>query len=138
MTIETIYIAIAALMWGSYPLVVRATGVSGALGALILTVSALLPVGTAMIWQAAAPRPANADLLRLIIAGVMMGIGLVAYNALVNSRRLDASISIPIVDTAMLIVSVVGAVWFFAEPITARKMIGIVLLMAGIMVLRPS
>jgi drug/metabolite transporter (DMT)-like permease len=138
MKVEAIYIIIVALFWGSYPLVARASGVSGALGALILTLSALIPVGTAVIWQAGAPRPATSDLIRLLIAGVMMGIGLVAFNALVNSKRLDASISIPIVDTVMLLVSVIGAILFFAEPITAKKLVGIGLLVAGIAVLRPT
>jgi multidrug transporter EmrE-like cation transporter len=56
----------------------------------------------------------------------------------VNSRQLDASTSIPIIDTAMLLVSVVGAVLFFAEPMTAKKVIGVVLLIAGIVVLKPE
>jgi multidrug transporter EmrE-like cation transporter len=38
----------------------------------------------------------------------------------------------------MLIVTVLGAVWFFAEPFTARKAIGIALLLGGIFVLRPA
>jgi multidrug transporter EmrE-like cation transporter len=55
-----------------------------------------------------------------------------------NSRQLDASISIPIIDTAMLVVSVIGAIVFFAEPVTAKKLLGIGLLIAGITVLKPE
>jgi uncharacterized membrane protein len=68
----------------------------------------------------------------------MMGIGLLAFNALVNSRRWDSSVSIPIADTAMLIVAVVGAMLFFAEPVTTRKVVGLALLVIGIVVLRPK
>jgi drug/metabolite transporter (DMT)-like permease len=78
------------------------------------------------------------ELNKLVIAGLIMGIGTTAFNFVVNSRQLDASISIPIIDTAMLLVSVVGAVLFFAEPMTARKVIGVVLLIAGIAVLKPE
>jgi drug/metabolite transporter (DMT)-like permease len=138
MKTEAIYITIVALFWGSYPLVARASGIGGPLGALVLTLAALVPIGTAAIWYGAIPRPPTLDLLRLMVAGVMMGIGLVAFNALANSKQLDASISIPIVDTAMLVISVIGAVLFFAEPITAKKLIGIALMLAGIVVLRPS
>jgi len=67
-----------------------------------------------------------------------MGIGTAAFNFVVNSRKIDASISIPIVDTAMLVVSVIGAVIFFAEPMTIRKLVGIGLLIAGIVVLKPE
>jgi multidrug transporter EmrE-like cation transporter len=66
-----------------------------------------------------------------------MGSGLIAFNRLVNSR-LDASISIPIVDTAMLIVTTLGAIYFFQEAVTARKLVGFALLVAGIAVLRPA
>ena len=67
-----------------------------------------------------------------------MGIGLLAFNALAVSRKLEASVSIPIVDTGMLIVSVLAAVLFFAEPITVEKCVGLALLVAGIVVLRPE
>ena len=54
------------------------------------------------------------------------------------SREIEASVAIPIVDTAMLFVSVIAAVLFFAEPITVRKCAGLALLVAGIVVLRPD
>ncbi len=138
MRTEFICIAIVALAWGSYPLIARSTGVGGPLGALILTLSALLPISALTIWQGAIMRPSSIELAKLIIAGMIMGIGTAAFNFVANSRQLDASISIPIVDTAMLIVSVIGAIVFFAEPITAKKLVGIGLLIAGILVLRPE
>jgi multidrug transporter EmrE-like cation transporter len=54
------------------------------------------------------------------------------------SREIEASISIPIMDTGMLLVSVIAAALFFAEPITLRKCAGLALLVAGIAVLRPQ
>jgi multidrug transporter EmrE-like cation transporter len=68
----------------------------------------------------------------------MMGIGLLAFNAVANSRQIEASVSIPIMDTAMLLATVIAAVIFFAEPVTARKLIGTGLLVAGILVLKPE
>ena len=67
-----------------------------------------------------------------------MGIGLLAFNAVTVSRQIEASISIPVMDTGMLIVSVLAAVLFFAEPVTLRKCAGLALLVAGIAVLRPE
>jgi drug/metabolite transporter (DMT)-like permease len=83
-------------------------------------------------------RPSSVELTKLIVAGLIMGIGTTAFNFVVNSRQLDASISIPIIDTAMLLVTVIGAVLIFAEPLTVRKVIGIGLLIAGIVVLKPE
>ena len=125
-------------MWGSYPLVLRSTGQGGAWGSLILMLAGTVPIAIAAAWQGGIVKPPTAELTRLVIAGVMMGFGMLAFNAVANSRNLDASVSIPIVDTAMLLVTVVCAVLFFAEPITVRKGIGIALMIAGILVLRPK
>jgi drug/metabolite transporter (DMT)-like permease len=143
MRTEFICIAIVALAWGSYPLIARSSGVGGPLGALVLTLSALVPITALLLWQgtlgqSAIVRPASVELTKLIIAGMIMGIGTAAFNFVANSRQLDASISIPIIDTAMLMITVVGAIVFFAEPITAKKLVGIGLLIAGIAVLKPE
>jgi drug/metabolite transporter (DMT)-like permease len=138
MAAELISMVLVALAWGIYPLVVRATGVSGPLGALILTVSALLPIGIALGVQGDVTRPSNTDSMRLVLSGVIMGVGTTAFNFLVNSRKLEASVAIPVVDTGMLLVTTLGAIWFYSEPVTLRKVIGISLLVAGIVALRPS
>jgi drug/metabolite transporter (DMT)-like permease len=135
---ELICMAIVALAWGGYPLVARSSGIGVPLGALILTLSSLIPTTIIVLWQGAMIRPSSVELTKLVVAGLIMGIGTIAFNFVVNSRQLDASISIPIIDTAMLSVSVVGAVLCFAEPMTARKVIGVVLLIAGIAVLKPE
>jgi multidrug transporter EmrE-like cation transporter len=67
----------------------------------------------------------------------MMGVGLIAFIRVANGA-LDASVSIPIVDVAMLLVTAIGAMVFFAEAVTVQKVAGIVLLVAGIGLLRPS
>ncbi len=138
MRTEYLYIAAAAFFWGSYPLVLRSTGAGGPSGSLWLMLAGLLPIVGAVLWQGTLTRPPAAEFSRLIIAGVMMGFGLLAFNMVANSRQLDASISIPIIDTAMLIVTVIGAIWFFAEPMTVRKAVGLALLVSGILVLRPE
>ncbi len=137
MTLEIVCIALVAACWGGYPLVARSSGYGGALGTLALSLAALLPITLAVLWQGDVERPSPAALVKLGIAGLLMGAGLLAFNRLANSR-LDASISIPIVDTAMLIVTTLGAIWFFQEAVTARKLVGLALLMAGIGVLRPA
>ncbi|HYM33918.1 MAG TPA: EamA family transporter [Steroidobacteraceae bacterium] len=135
MRIEILCIAVTALMWGGYPLLARSSGVGTPIGALILTGSALIPISIVTVWYGVAARPAFNEIGKLIVAGMMMGLGTAAFNFVANSRQIDASISIPIVDTTMLLVTVVAAIAFFAEPITTQKVIGIVLLLAGIVVL---
>jgi drug/metabolite transporter (DMT)-like permease len=135
MTVEIVCIALVALCWGGYPLVARSSGYGGPLGALILTLAGLVPIVLSVLWEGGA-RPAPGALVKLAIAGLLMGSGLVAFNRLANSP-LEASISIPIVDTAMLIVTTLGAIYFFQESVTAAKLVGLALLAAGIVALRP-
>ena len=137
MTADAACIAIVALFWGGYPLVARSSGSGGALGTLVLSLAGLVPITVGALWGGFAVRPSSGQLVRLGIAGVMMGIGLLAFNRLANGR-LDASVSIPIADTAMLLVSAVGALWFFEEPVTTQKLVGIALLVIGIALLRPA
>jgi drug/metabolite transporter (DMT)-like permease len=131
-------IAAVALFWGGYPLIARGVGIGGPLGALLLSVVSLTTIAAATLWTGVEVWPAPADMARLAIAGLMMGLGLLAFNAVAASRNVEASVSIPIMDTAMLVVSVAAAALFFAEPITARKALGLALLVAGIVVLRPE
>lgn len=137
MTADVACIAIVALFWGGYPLVARTSGYGGALGTLVLSLAGLVPVAAATLWGGFAAQPSSGQLARLGVAGAMMGIGLLAFNRLANGK-LDASVSIPIVDTAMLLVSAVGALWFFEEPVTTQKLVGIALLVMGIVLLRPA
>jgi uncharacterized membrane protein len=109
----------------------------GPVGTLVLSLAGLVPVVLATLVTGTTARPSPDQALRLAVAGLMMGIGLIAFNRLATGR-LDASVAIPIVDSAMLIVSTVGALWFFAEPVTVQKVVGIALLATGILLLRPS
>lgn len=129
---------VVVLAWGTYPLLIRSTGVSGPVGALVLTVSALVPIGVALVVQGGFARPSAAELWRLVLGGLIMGAGTTAFNFLINSRKFDASVAIPIVDTGMLLVTALGAIWFYSEPVTLRKLVGIALLVTGIGVLRPG
>jgi drug/metabolite transporter (DMT)-like permease len=135
---EYLGIAVVAVFWGGYPLIARGVGIGGPLGALLLSVVSLATIAAATLWTGVAAWPAPGDVIRLAIAGLMMGIGLLAFNAVAASREVEASVSIPVMDTGMLIVSVAAAALFFAEPITARKLLGLALLIAGIAVLRPE
>ena len=131
-------IVIVALCWGGYPLIARGVGIGGPLGALLLSVVSLTTIAAATLWTGVETWPTAGDLARLAVAGLLMGIGLIAFNAVAASRNVEASVSIPVMDTAMLVVSVIAAVIFFAEPITVRKALGLALLVSGIFVLRPE
>jgi len=98
---------------------------------------AILPIaGTALAaggWE----RPARGDLWPLLVAGLMQGVGLMAF-VRVATGKLEASVAIPVSDVAMLIVTTVGAILFFQETLTAQKLAGLAFLVVGILLLRPA
>jgi drug/metabolite transporter (DMT)-like permease len=135
--VEWICIALVAIFWGGYPLVARMTSYGGPAGSLLLALVSLVPVGAAALWSAASAPPTRAQLWPLAIAGLMQGVGLLAFVRLATGK-LEASVAIPISDVAMLIVTTVGAILFFQESPTAQKLAGLALLVFGIALLRPA
>lgn len=137
MRTEYLWIAVVALAWGGYPLMARAAGQQGPFGAVLLMLGGLLPVGLAWQLLPAPDAPQSGFPSLLLLAGATMGVGLTAYHAVLTSP-MDASLSIPIVNVTMILVSTMGAVVFFAEPLSARKLIAVALLVAGIALLQSA
>lgn len=136
MRVEYLWIAIVGLCWGGYPLLSRWSGYGGSRGALILMLAGLLPIVAGSVAGHGGAWPSIPAFVKLAVAGVVMGIGLIAFVTLASSP-MEASISIPIVDVAMLLVTTLGAIAFYAEAVTMQKVLGIALLLTGIFLLRP-
>lgn len=137
MRTEYIWIVLTAVCWGGYPLVARSAGEAGARGTLVLIASGTLPIVASALFGAGGPWPSRAALLQIVLAGLIMGVGLLAFHALATAP-MDASISIPIVDGAMLAVSAFGAMLWFGEAVTPSKLLGTALILGGIALLRPT
>jgi uncharacterized membrane protein len=137
MAMVWVQVALVALCWGGWPLVSRSAGGTGAAGSLVILVAALVPVGIAALWEGGA-LPGPTALGRLAVAGVLNGAGLVAFHLVTIRRDVEVSSLVPVIDTAMLLVTALGGVLLFAEAVTLQKGIGVALLVAGIYLLRPG
>lgn len=115
----------------------RSAGHGGPWAALVLSLAALGPITVLTLVAGDGARPSLSESVRLGIAGTMMGIGTVAFNFVANGE-IDASVSVPIIEASMLLVTTLGAVWFFEESFSAQKVAGIALLLFGIYLLRPT
>jgi drug/metabolite transporter (DMT)-like permease len=135
--VEWICIVLVALFWGGYPLIARLSSFGGPLGSLILAALSLVPIGVAVVATGDVTPPTRAQLWPILLAGLMQGVGLVAFLRLATGK-LEASVAIPIADVGMLIVTTVGAILFFQEAVTLHKLAGLGLLFAGIFLLRPA
>jgi drug/metabolite transporter (DMT)-like permease len=135
--VEWICIAVVAVFWGGYPLIARLSNFGGAFGSLVLVLVSVLPIAAAVAVTGDTTPPTRAQLWPLLVAGLMQGVGLLAFVRLATGK-LEASIAIPISDVGMLIVTTVGAILFFHEALTLQKSVGLGLLFAGIAMLRPA
>jgi drug/metabolite transporter (DMT)-like permease len=134
MSLDWVYIALVALLWGGYPLITRLSTINGPQASLLLALTSLAPIAVAVFLTGDTARPTRAQLWPIVVGGLMQGLGLMAFVRVATSK-LEASIAIPICDAAMLIVTTVGAIAFFHEALSAQKLVGLVLLVAGILVL---
>jgi len=137
MSADWLYIAVVAVFWGGYPLITRLSSINGPQASFLLASVSLAPIAAAMWWSGDTARPTSAQIWPILIGGLMQGIGLMAFVRVATSK-LDASIAIPISDVSMLLVTTLGAIAFFAEAVTAQRVVGIALLVTGIVLLRPA
>ena len=135
MTLIIACIALVAFFWGGWPLVARAAGESDPYQPLVLCVAAVIPIATYTALTASTSFPTGLKLLTLVAAGLMMGLGLIAFGIVAGSPLIDTAISIPIINTSMLLVTVIGAIIFFREDINPQKVAGITILVIGIFVI---
>ena len=134
---EWICIVLVGIFWGGYPLVARLSSFGGPFASLVLATLSLFPIALITAWHGDWTGPTRAQLWPVAAAGIMQGIGLVAFLRLATGE-LEASVAIPISDVGMLIVTTVGAMLFFQESVTVPKLAGLGFLFTGIWLLRPS
>ena len=134
---EWFCIVLVGIFWGGYPLVARLSSFGGPFASLVLALLSCLPILAITAWVGDWTGPTRAQLWPVAIAGVMQGIGLVAFLRLATGK-LEASVAIPISDVGMLIVTTVGAMLFFQESVTVLKLLGLAFLFTGIWLLRPA
>lgn len=131
-----IAISVAGFCWGFWPLLMRSANVVGPGASFVISASALIPV--AITWamrQEAAPN--GVPLLKLVIAGLIMGIGMVAFNFAGTSRLAGIGTVTSIVQALTIVVVVIGGAGLFGEGLSVSKVIGTLLLLAGVFILRP-
>lgn len=133
-------IFITAICWGGWPLLTRLSGVDGAVYAPIITTIAItFPFCYFFVYaQANTVAPVTIQSLAYLIpAGLIMGLGVITFSMVLQSTTLDISSSIPIINSAVLIITLIGGAILFNDSISLQKICGIVAILIGIYLLRP-
>jgi len=137
MTQLYIQIGIVSLFWGGWPLILRSAGDVGNTGAFLLSASALIPLSL-FAFSTGFTLPETNSLMKLLIAGIIMGAGMIIYNNIINGGLIEISTFVPIANTLMLLITTIGGIVFFAESFTLQKIIGFIFMLIGIFLLRPT
>lgn len=135
-----ILIALTAIFWGGWPVLARLSNTDATANAPILIGFSLLSTlyyffvhGTPNAMQSITA----SSMSYLIPAGIMLGGGMVTYSLTLQSVELDLSSSVPMVNSGMLVVTVICSIALFGDNITPQKVIGFVAVILGIYLLRP-
>lgn len=121
---------VTALGFGAWPLIARASGVTGGwVMSVVMGVSAL--VSLLILRPQTSTFPAGVSLAILALAGVANGIGAAAFGKL-TTEAAKAGSSLPAVAlAAMIVVLTVGGFLFFKQPVSGTKLLGVLVTAVG-------
>lgn len=114
---------LSGLFFGAWPLVMRASGLATAWVVMILA------LGTGLVGISVFKGTASPSLNGLLIglaAGLLNGMGSLAYGKLLGMPEAEMSKIVPLLVVLIGAVGVFGGYFFYGEPFTLRKIIGII------------
>src|SRR3972149_12092065 len=116
-----LYCIFAGLFFGTWPLLARFGNLGSGWLALLISVG----TGVVALFAVATPVPAAKSILIGFIAGLMNGLGMLAYAKLIGWQGAELSRTIPTSIALMPVFAALGALILFSEPFTAKKILGI-------------
>lgn len=114
---------LSGVFFGVWPLVMRASGLGAAWVAIMLALGSGL-VGISVFKGTAFP--SLNGLLIGLAAGLLNGFGVLAYGKLIGMPEVEMSKIVPLLVVLIGAVGVLGGYFFYGEPFTLRKIIGII------------
>lgn len=115
--------AFSSVVFGAWPLIARLSGAGSAWTAIVVAIGTL---GVVLL-GANSDTPDLKGWGVLLLAGVVNGLGFLAYSKILERKELELSQYLAMVPVGMVVVTVVGAMLFFGEPATAKKVAGVLL-----------
>lgn len=129
-------VLITALGFGLWPLVARFAALSPIATALFASVGTVIVVAAGMrLPMFTYGQISGGAALICLVGGILNGIGFLAYAYIISNSDWNLSLYIPIAVVAMSVMTVIGGIILFHEPVTAQKLAGILLAIAAIWVL---
>lgn len=128
-----IFILVTAIGFGVWPLLARYAGLSSIATAILIALGTLLPVMIGARFLPVNPGQISGRAIVIgLLAGVINGVGFLAYSQVISNPELNLSIYVPAMVLLSVFVTVVGSVIFFGESINPNKVAGFVLMATAI------
>ncbi len=124
------YCIATALCFGSWPLITRAAGDTSSWAMPIVLIACMLTSFLARIGAKDA-FPTKTAVLILVTAGVVNGLGALAYGRLITSTSQSMSALPSAALTAMIVFMAFGGFVFFKEAVTPTKLVGLAFASVG-------
>lgn len=126
-----IYCGLVALFWGGMSVVTRLSGLTGG------WVAIMIATGTMAVSLVGVNSniPTMKPLVVCLIAGILNGLGMLAFGKLASWQGIDVSKVVPIAFAMILIVITAGAWLLLDEPLTSSKFLGLIAVIIGIYLL---
>ena len=125
--------AMTALLWGGYPVLMKFVEISPAWAAALLTMGAV-PMGALGLLSKPALPSSKAAILTSI-AGLMLGGGMYFFSKLLMWDGLEIGRIFPICAAAATVITAIGGMVFLGEPISITKVVGLAAIGLGIYLL---
>lgn len=119
-----------ALCFGTWPLITRAAGDQSSWAMPIVLAACML---TSLLGRIGAKDafPTTTAITILVAAGIVNGLGALAYGRLITSTSQSMSALPSAALTAMIVIMAFGGFLFFKEAVTPSKLVGLVFAAAG-------
>ena len=126
------FCGVVALFWGGMGLVAKASGLNPGWTACMLGIGTL-PL--ALVGAVGNPAPSTTALVVGLAAGILNGLGILAFGKIAAWQGIDISKLIPIAYGLIPVVVAVGAWLGFGEQFTVSKTFGLIAVVIGIYLL---
>ncbi len=124
---------LAGLCFGGWQLVMRASGLKDPmLAAFLLNIATVITFIPFMRGRIDVTTLFSYGVVLALIAGLINGFGHVVFQRLVLAREEELVRFGAVVPAIVVLVSVAGAVAFYGEILSGKKIFGVVLVLAGI------
>ncbi len=124
-----IYCGLVALFWGSMSVVTRLSGLTGGWVAITLATGTL---AVSLFGVNSSTPTTMKPLILCFVAGVLNGLGTLAFGKLASWQEVELSKVMPIAYAVIPIVVTAGAWFLLNEPLTSSKLFGLVAVVVGI------